>query len=91
MPTHDILAERKAHAPLLAAAHVDHGVEVEIEVNHRNKAAGRGCHDAACYLSSFSVIWLAVQLSPFFRKAKTPKLFVDTKMSPLRATPKADG
>jgi len=42
--------ERKAHAPLPAGAHVDHGVEVVVRGNHCNTAAGRGCHVAACSL-----------------------------------------
>jgi hypothetical protein len=41
-------AERRAHAPLPAVAHVDHGVEVVIERNHRNRAAGSVCHYASC-------------------------------------------
>jgi hypothetical protein len=39
----NILQNVKAHAPLPAAAHVDHGVGVEITQNHRNRAAGSGC------------------------------------------------
>jgi hypothetical protein len=30
---------------------VDHGVRVETTGKHRNRAAGRGCHDAACSAS----------------------------------------
>ena len=40
--------ERKAHAPLPAVAHVDNGVRVVIAEDHRNRAAGSGCHVAAC-------------------------------------------
>lgn len=43
----------KAHAPLPAEAHVDHGVRVVITGNHRNRAAGRGCHGATCSASFF--------------------------------------
>ena len=45
----EISDERKARAPLPAGASVDHGVRVVVTGNHRNKAAGRGCHVAACY------------------------------------------
>jgi len=43
----------KAHAPLPAGAHVDHGVGVVVTENHRNRAAGRGCHGASCSASWF--------------------------------------
>jgi hypothetical protein len=56
------LAERKAHAPLPAGAHVDHGVGVVVTKNHRNKAAGRGCHDASCW-ASFIAANCALHLS----------------------------
>ncbi len=39
------------HATLAAGARVDHGVGVEVMGNHRNRAAGSGCHDAACSAS----------------------------------------
>lgn len=42
------LRERKACAPLPAAAHVDHGVMVVVMENHRIRTAGRDCHGAAC-------------------------------------------
>ena len=41
-------ANVRAHAPLPAGAHVDHGVRVVITGDHRNRAAGSGCHVAAC-------------------------------------------
>jgi len=43
----DSLLGRRARTPLPAGAHVDHGMRVEIMENHRNRAAGRGCHGAA--------------------------------------------
>ena len=45
----------KAHAPLPAGGCVDHGVEVVIKENHRNRAASSGCHVAACSLSFFGI------------------------------------
>ena len=42
------LANVQAMATLSAGAHVDHGVRVIVTGNHRNRAAGSGCHDAAC-------------------------------------------
>lgn len=36
------LSLRSAHAPLPAAAHVEHVVEVVIKINYRNKEVGRG-------------------------------------------------
>ena len=44
-------AQRKAHAPLPARAHVDHGVRVIIAGNYQNRAAGSGCHDASFWAS----------------------------------------
>jgi hypothetical protein len=41
-------ANVKAHAPLPAAASVDHGVGVVVTESHGNRAAGSGCHDATC-------------------------------------------
>jgi len=41
----------KAHAPLPAGAHVDHGVDAETTEAPNNKAAGRGCHGASCSAS----------------------------------------
>lgn len=38
----NFLAERKAHPPLGAVADVDHGVEVIIIINHRNRTASSG-------------------------------------------------
>ena len=40
--------ERRAHAPLPAGENVDHGVDVGNTGDHRNRAAGRGCHGASC-------------------------------------------
>ena len=52
-----ILSENvKAHAPPPASARVDHGVGVKIRINHRNRAAGRGCHVAACSTSFFAAV-----------------------------------
>jgi hypothetical protein len=42
----------KEHTPLSARASVDHRVEVETTVNHRNRAADRGCCGSTC-----SAIW----------------------------------
>jgi|LakMenEpi03Aug12_release.lakeMendotaPanAssembly.Ray.scaffolds.fasta_scaffold589861_1 hypothetical protein len=42
------LSERKARAPLPAAAYVAHGIRVVVTENHRNWTAGRVCHGAAC-------------------------------------------
>ena len=38
----------KSTQPLSAGASVDRGVEAEIRERHVNRAADRGCHDAAC-------------------------------------------
>jgi hypothetical protein len=43
----------EAHAPLPAGARVDHGVGVKATENHRNRAAGRGCHAASCWALHF--------------------------------------
>lgn len=48
-------SERKARAPLPAMAHVDQGVRVGVTENHRNRAAGSGCHVAACSPSLFGI------------------------------------
>jgi hypothetical protein len=40
--------ERRAHAPLPAEASVAHGIGVVVTESHGNRAAGSGCHDAAC-------------------------------------------
>ena len=40
---HNIIAQRRAHAPLPAAASVDHRVWVVITEDHRKRAAGSGC------------------------------------------------
>ena len=45
---HIIWPNVKAHAPLPAGAHVDHGVGVVVTESHQNRAAGRGCHGASC-------------------------------------------
>jgi hypothetical protein len=44
------LANVKEHATLSAEAHVDHGVEVGIEIEHVNRAADRGCCVSTCSL-----------------------------------------
>jgi hypothetical protein len=38
----------KEHAPLSAAAQVDHGVEVKTTEDHEKRAADRGCCVSAC-------------------------------------------
>ena len=47
------LAQRKARAPLPAGADTDQGNQVIVTGGHRNRAAGRGCHGAACWASFF--------------------------------------
>ena len=49
------LPERRAHAPLVAAASVTHGVEVVVTVNHLNRTATSGCRVASCCASLFLV------------------------------------
>ena len=51
-------AERKAHAPQLARAEVDHGVEVIITGNPRKEPASWGCHVAACWAYFFGSLVL---------------------------------
>ncbi len=41
----------KEHATLSASASVDHGVNVEITVEHVNRAADRGCCVSTCSAS----------------------------------------
>jgi len=48
------IANVKEHAPLSAGASVDHGVEVVITREHRNRTACRGCHDASCCALGFN-------------------------------------
>jgi hypothetical protein len=58
-PLHPILGidsqrffrERRAHAPLPAGTEVCHGDSVVVTESHANRAAGRGCHVAACSAS----------------------------------------
>ena len=51
----NLLENVKEHAPLSAAASVDHGVEAETTGEHENRAADRGCSVSTCSPSSFSV------------------------------------
>lgn len=68
-------AERKAHAPLPARAHVDHGEGVVITGNHRNRAAGRGCHVAACSDFGFYRVFMALRsISLFMFRSAIEKL-----------------
>jgi len=47
------LSNVKEHATLSAGANVDRGVEVEIMVDHVNRAADRGCCVSTCSTSVF--------------------------------------
>jgi len=48
------LSNVQEHAPLSARVSVERAVEVRVTGSHRNRAAGRGCHAAACSTSPIS-------------------------------------
>lgn len=71
--------------PLPARAHVDHGLEVIVTENRRNRAAGIGCHDAARHGKCGELLKFATWWMNYFGSSHTYRelLQLDTWMSRL--------
>ena len=69
---HD-LPNVKEHAPLSAGAHVDHGVDVGITVEHVNRAADRGCC-VSVVGHSFSGVYAARRVSRSLKLGRSSKM-----------------
>ena len=63
----------KEHATLSAGAHVDHGVDVGITVEHVNRAADRGCC-VSVVGHSFSGVYAARRVSRSLKLGRSSKM-----------------